>query len=400
MESSSSAVNGIGAKIFPRNFVRGGETTSSVRLRRRKDEAQMGANGAAEKQSKKKNRHSGDFLYWSSSGTGVTPMTPSGPVTPGYHHPHLATRTRQPHFRQSGDWAMFAPGTQPHQLKEQQTQQQQQQQQQQPQSMVIGRNGLAYPKSALMEDGRNGGGLLSNGAISLPYHALLHGHGGRSRQQQQQRPHSQVNAKQLSDYESADANKSMETLDRKIPPSVRPALQPEKRYSSGFLLGGGADTKSDFVLMNTNNNNSSSSNKKSNKQNRRSCDFSSHYVPAGGANLLSSEHQMFSVEPVKLRPSSEVNVNMGRRAQTQADLNAAAAAARYDKQQQLASSSAANLLQSSAGSSSGASGQGSSNNSSSAKHEKKLFAKVSSQPNNHRASYEKYFAGIDREEQY
>lgn len=60
------------SKVRGGNFVRGGETTSSVRLRRRKDFADGyyynqtvdHGGGNDDPRSKKKNRHSGDFLYW------------------------------------------------------------------------------------------------------------------------------------------------------------------------------------------------------------------------------------------------------------------------------------------------------------------------------------------------
>ena len=51
------------------HFVRNGEGTSSVRLRRRKDQAQN-----PQEYSKKRNRHSGDFYQWNPSNNIVIPV--------------------------------------------------------------------------------------------------------------------------------------------------------------------------------------------------------------------------------------------------------------------------------------------------------------------------------------
>ncbi|TRY72732.1 hypothetical protein TCAL_00263 [Tigriopus californicus] len=187
-----------------RNFARGSEATSSVRLRRRKDVNPSEG-------TKKRNRHSGDFFVWSG-------------------HNNNGNRLSQ-------DWSYVVP--------------------QAPSSLMV----------SSTTNRKNYGLVDDPSPLSMPYSPVVAAAIAAHRQQQRSSSNGRID----------EEEGFMETLDRKIPPSVRPIA----RENSRFL-----ETSSDFVT----------SKSRLLNGNRRSCDVSQFHV----------EEYQGRAEPVKKRPLSVV----------------------------------------------------------------------------------------------
>lgn len=194
-----------------RNFVRGSEATSSVRLRRRKD-----ANSS--EGTKKRNRHSGDFFVWSAPGSNNNNKNNNG-------------------NRLSQDWSYMVP--------------------QAPSSLMV----------ASTTSRKNYGLVDDPSPLSMPYSPVVAAAIAAHRQQQRSSSNGRID----------EEDGFMETLDRRIPPSVRPIA----RDNSRFL-----ETSSDFIT----------SKSRLLSGNRRSCDVSQFHV----------EDYQGRAEPVKKRPLSVV----------------------------------------------------------------------------------------------
>lgn len=246
-----------------RNFVRGHEATSSVKLRRRKDGPAAEASGA-----KKRNRHSGDFLYWTTQRP--QPQQQQQQPDPNEY------RHRSQYFRQSNDWAS------------------------------VHMNGLPsfrYPSIAEMDP------------VSMP--PIVNHPGNRSSMVANARSAEVVS--RVGDLVDEKTN-PMETLDRKIPPSnvARPEAAnndiPDdnnkvvfRRYQQFTGQQQQQHNRRSGGVFPENVLEQQTMSKQQRMLNRRSCDFASHQ------NLQADHQYLSSLEPTR-------NGQQSKRASTHLDI--------------------------------------------------------------------------------
>jgi hypothetical protein len=233
------------------NFVRNSESSSSVRLRRRRDDPAAAGVGV-----KKRNRHSGDFVYWANGNvpTGQQQYYGGGPaifVQPQPPQPPLLRNVKQQpgQYRQSGDWAFYAPyPTRP--------------------TTSHVESPVSLPM-ALVRPTHKQPTRVSN-------HRLL-----SEEEEERERRHA---------ADCGDGDRGlMETLDRKIPPSTRPLAQETFSAGPGFedrirsgkhaadqTCARGADNGDSDIHKSSSSVAARQARRRGDKANRRSCDVSEY----------------------------------------------------------------------------------------------------------------------------